>query len=61
MSDYAILVLMQHELDCDFRVWQKIEAVCVSAKLSATPFFIQHCINFMNHELERGQYFFFCR
>ncbi|MCU7928883.1 MAG: HEPN domain-containing protein [Candidatus Thiodiazotropha sp. (ex Dulcina madagascariensis)] len=57
-SDYDILAIFEDEGDCDSLAWRKIAKACSEAKLSATPRFIHHDIDFVNRKLERGQYFF---
>ncbi len=57
-SDYDILAIIEDEEDCDSLAWQKITEECTEAKLSATPRFIHHNLDYVNRKLEIGQYFF---
>lgn len=57
-SDYDILAISEDEGDCDSLAWQDISRACDEAKLSATPRFIHHDIDYVNAKLERGHYFF---
>ncbi|MCU7844859.1 MAG: HEPN domain-containing protein [Candidatus Thiodiazotropha sp. (ex Monitilora ramsayi)] len=58
VSDYDILAIFSDESACDSLAWQEIAQRCGEAKLSATPRFIHHDIDFVNRKLEVGQYFF---
>jgi uncharacterized protein len=57
-SDYDILVILRDEMDCSSTARREIDKAGAEAKLSATPRFIYHAIDYVNHKLEIGQYFF---
>ncbi|MEJ2620545.1 MAG: HEPN domain-containing protein [Candidatus Thiodiazotropha sp.] len=57
-SDYDILTITRDEEQCSSQVWQEISNACTETRLSATPRFIHHDINFVNTKLERDHYFF---
>jgi len=50
-SDYAIQVFLQDGKDCGSIAWQEIDKAGTKAKLSATPRFIYHGINYVNRKL----------
>lgn len=57
-SDYDILAIIGDEGNCGSQAWQLIVDECTEAKLSATPRFIHHDLDYVNRKLEIGQYFF---
>lgn len=57
-SDYDILAIIGDEVNCGSQAWQLIVDECTEAKLSATPRFIHHDLDYVNRKLEIGQYFF---
>jgi predicted nucleotidyltransferase len=57
-SDYDILVILRDERDCSSTARREIDKAGAEAKLTATPRFIYHDIDYVNRKLEIGQYFF---
>lgn len=57
-SDYDILAIVGKEGNCGTLAWQWIVEDCTEARLSATPRFIYHDLDYINSKLEIGQYFF---
>jgi uncharacterized protein len=58
-SDYDILVVTEHHQDMPPRLGKQVrQRIKKAESLQTTPHIIFHDINFLNRELEEGQYFF---